>query len=470
VSQAVTKEGWKRVQNVLCARIGQDRWDLHFKNTHIHQLDEGAVVVGVPSVMVADYLDNTFSRDVTESVKLALGFVPVHVKFTVDGSLFQKMRDGQRAAKAAVQLTEVEAETETTSKAPRPERIFALNAKYGLERFIVGPHARLAFDCAIEVAQFPRSGRHCPLFIHSRTGLGKTHLLQGIALRTEAIHPNARVLYVTGEYFFNMFLQAVRERRTEQFRQRFRSQDVLIVDDVQFLCGKEKGQDELLHTLKTMESGGQQVALAANLPPRELPGISEPLRSRFLQGVVADIEYPTELTRRSLIRSRVATARAQFPEATIQFLAESLECNVREIEGILHSLMTVAAVNQGARMTTGVVREALAGTLVKTIRTVDLRDIENAVIGLHGVTSEALHSRRRDRAVASARQLCMYLARRLTQHSLKEIGQHFGGKNHTTVVFSVQKIEAAMQTDSGMQAIVARLERQLTGRAPNNGA
>ncbi len=469
MSQQVTKESWRRVQDVLCARIGHDRWELHFKNTLIHQLDESSIVVGVPSVMVADYLENTFSRDLKESVKLALGYTPERMKFAVDGSLFQKMREGQRAAKAAAQLTEIEPETETTNRPPRPERIFSLNTRYGLEKFIVGPHARLAFDCAIEVAQHPRSGRHCPLFIHSRTGLGKTHLLQGIALRIEAVHPNARVMYVTAEYFFNMFNQAVRERKTESFRQRFRGQDVLLVDDVQFLCGKDRGQEELLHTLKTMESGGQQVVIASNLPPRELAAVSEPLRSRFLQGVVADIEYPTELTRRSLIRSRVATARGQFPESTIQFLAESLECSVREIEGVLHSLMTVASVNEGAKMTTMVVREALAGTLVKTVRTVDLRDIENAVIGMHGVTSEALHSRRRDRTVASARQLCMYLARRLTQHSLKEIGQHFGGKNHTTVVFSVQKVEASMQVDPVLQAMVVRLERQLTGRS-NNGA
>jgi chromosomal replication initiator protein len=292
--------------------------------------------------------------------------------------------------------------------------------------------------------------------------VGKTHLLQGIAREVLERFPSRETLYIPAEYFVNQYVQALQKRDVEPFRQRFRNLDMLIIDDLHFLSGKDASQQELLHTLNALEQAGKQVVLASDQHPRDLEEFMEHLTTRFMQGMISEIELPPRNTRLAIIKSKLEGHRALFPAAVVEFLADKLECNVREMEGYVTRLVALAGLS-GEKVTLQLAEQALQDFLSSRSRMVDLTDIENVVIAHYGVSSSQLHSRLRKRPVALARQVCMFLARRLTSYSLKEIGRFFGGKNHTTVVFAVQAIEEKVAKSAALNDEVEHLRRTLTG-------
>lgn len=475
VTQVATREDWKRVQPKLSERVGQDVFELYFRNTVILQLEPELVEIGVGSAMVAEYLSEKYQGAVVDSIEGTLGFKPGKVKFSINGHLFRRMREIQRNGGKVIdengEVTESDAPVVTApeveaAKSPTPStsRIFNINERFKLDSFIVGPNNKLAFNAAVEVANTKAGEKYPTLFIYGSTGTGKTHLLQGIALQLEAMRPNAKTLYITGEYFCNQFFSAMRAKSFEAFRQKFRSVDVLIIDDVHFVAGKTKCQEELLYTLKALEALGRQVVLSAPQHPKELEDVSDDLLSRFVQGMIAELKVPGVQTRISIIKSKLGNLRNRFPETTVQLLASRLECSIRELEGHLTQLVHIASMNENTKITVALVEEALKDLLAGKIRLVELGDIENVVIAHYCVTSDQIHGTSRQRTVAMARQVCMYLARRLTSHSLKEIGRYFGGKNHTTVVFAAQKIERALTGKPELKGTIERLERQLNDR------
>jgi chromosomal replication initiator protein len=348
---------------------------------------------------------------------------------------------------------------------PAPKQIFNLNERYTLDRIIVGPGNQLAFNCAWEVARKPGEGFN-PLFIYGKTGLGKSHLLQGIAREVLERFPSKDTLYIPAEYFVNQYVAALQKRDVEPFRKRFRNLDVLIIDDLHFLAGKDASQQELLHTLNALEQQGKQVVLASDQHPRELEEFMEHLTTRFLQGMIAEVTLPPRNTRLAIINSKLEGHRQLFPNAVIEFLADHLECNVREIEGYVTRLVALAGL-AGEKVTLELAQQALHDFLSSRARLVDLPDIENVVIAHYGVTSQQLHSRLRKRPVALARQVCMYLARKLTSYSLKEIGRFFGGKNHTTVVFAVQAVEEKCARSRTLNDELEHLRKALQGEGRN---
>jgi chromosomal replication initiator protein len=278
--------------------------------------------------------------------------------------------------------------------------------------------------------------------------------------------PSKETLYIPAEYFVNQYVQALQRHDVDPFRHRFRNLDVLVIDDLHFLSGKDASQEELLHTLNTLEQAGKQVILASDQHPRHLEEFMEHLTTRFLQGMIAEITLPPRVTRLAIIKSKLEGHRALFPVAVVEFLADKLDCNVRELEGYVTRLVALAGLT-GEKVTLQLAEQALQDFLSTRSRMVDLTDIENIVIAHYGVTSQQLHSRLRKRPVALARQVCMYLARRLTSYSLKEIGRFFGGKNHTTVVFAVQSVEAKIKKSAALNDEIEHLRRALMGDAAN---
>ncbi|MCG3182681.1 MAG: Chromosomal replication initiator protein DnaA [Planctomycetes bacterium] len=460
MTELLAKENWNKVLTDLQEHVGEEVFNLWLRNTLIVRLEPELIEVGVPNLVVSDWLKSQFTGEILDSVNRVVGFRPGDIKYSVNGHLFRQLRKQEETARRAA--GEPSPTSRERAKAePAPKQIFNLNERYTLDRVIVGPNNQLAFNCAWEVARKPGESFN-PLFIFGRTGVGKSHMLQGIAREVLERFPSKETLYIPAEYFVNQYVQSLQRRDVEPFRQRFRNLDMLIIDDLHFLSGKDASQQELLHTLNALEQSGKQVVLASDQHPRDLEEFMEQLTTRFMQGMIAEIELPPRNTRPAIIKSKLEGHRQLFPQSVIEFLAEKLECNVRELEGYVTRLVALAGLT-GEKVTLQLAEQALQDFLSSRSRMVDLTDIENVVIAHYGVTSAQLHSRLRKRPVALARQVCMFLARRLTSYSLKEIGRFFGGKNHTTVVFAVQAIEDKVKKSAALNDEVEHLRRTLMG-------
>lgn len=460
MTELLAKENWNKVLTDLQEHVGEEVFNLWLRNTLIVRLEPELIEVGVPNLVVSDWLKSQFTGEILDSVNRVVGFRPGDIKYSVNGHLFRQLRKQEETARRAA--GEPSPTSRERAKAePAPKQIFNLNERYTLDRVIVGPNNQLAFNCAWEVARKPGESFN-PLFIFGRTGVGKSHMLQGIAREVLERFPSKETLYIPAEYFVNQYVQSLQRRDVEPFRQRFRNLDMLIIDDLHFLSGKDASQQELLHTLNALEQSGKQVVLASDQHPRDLEEFMEQLTTRFMQGMIAEIELPPRNTRLAIIKSKLEGHRQLFPQSVIEFLAEKLECNVRELEGYVTRLVALAGLT-GEKVTLQLAEQALQDFLSSRSRMVDLTDIENVVIAHYGVTSAQLHSRLRKRPVALARQVCMFLARRLTSYSLKEIGRFFGGKNHTTVVFAVQAIEDKVKKSAALNDEVEHLRRTLMG-------
>jgi len=469
VSESLAKEHWGRVLDQLQASVGDEVFTLWLRNTLVVKLEPENLEVGVPNLVIADWLSNQYSGQILDSVERVVGYRPSAIKFSVNGHLFRQLRkEEEQARRAAGDPVPSSAPADRKPPTRHASQVFNLNERYTLDRIIVGQNNQLAHSCAWEVARNPGKSFN-PLFIYGRTGLGKTHLLQGVARELLERFPAKSTLYIPAEYFVNQFVRALQNRDLEPFRERFRSVDVLIIDDLHFLASKDASQQELLHTLNALEQAGKQVILASDQHPRDLAEIMEQLTTRFLQGMIAEIDLPQRNTRLAIIKSKLEGHRELFPAPVIDFLADRLECNVRELEGYVTRLVALAGLT-AKTVTLQLAEQALQDFLSSRSRMVDLNDIENVVIAHYGVSSQQLHSRLRKRPVALARQVCMYLARRLTSYSLKEIGRYFGGKSHTTVVFAVQAIEEKMADAPSLADEIEHLQSTLLGEGRNGKA
>ncbi|MEE9312819.1 MAG: chromosomal replication initiator protein DnaA [Planctomycetota bacterium] len=464
MTEALAKENWIRVLGDLQDHVGDDAFTLWLRHTLVVKLEPNIVEIGVQSLAASDWLEETFSTDILDSINRVVGFRPSKIKFSVNGHLFRQLRKHEENARRAAGEPLRPTNKRAIKQRPARNQIFNLDDRYTLDRIIVGQNNQLAFKCAWEITRRPGEAFN-PFFIYGKTGLGKSHMLQGIAREILDRYPSKDTLYIPCEYFVNQFVNALQKREVEAFRARFRSLDVLIIDDLHFLAGKDASQQELLHTLNSLESAGKQVVLASDQHPRALEEFMEHLTTRFLQGMVAEIELPARDTRLAIINSKLEGQRDLFPPSVVEFLADKLECNVREIEGYVTRLLALASLT-GETVTLQLAQQALQDFLSIRSRDVELNDIENIVIAHYGVTSQQLHSRLRKRPVALARQVCMYLARTLTSYSLKEIGRFFGGKNHTTVVFAVQAVEEKCSKKPSLADEVEHLRRTLLGEKP----
>ncbi len=303
---------------------------------------------------------------------------------------------------------------------------------------MVGPGSRLAHASAVEMARSAGSSFN-PLVIHGGIGLGKTHLLEGLAwaLRTE--HQGLNVVHLTAETFTNGFLDAMRTGSLNSFRARYRNAGALIIDDVHFLAAKRATQDEFLHTFNALASSGAPIVLTADQHPRIIPRLTDELATRFLGGMVVKLEAPDPTTRRAILKAKAAARGVELPEAVVAYVAEHLRGSVRELEGALNCLVAHATLS-GRRLDLNLARTALRDTIRHTAQAVALKDVERSVCSLFQIDPEALRSDSRARAVSHPRMLAMYLARKHIGAAYSEIGRYFGGRNHSTVIAAEKKV------------------------------
>ncbi len=340
------------------------------------------------------------------------------------------------------------------SEQPHP-----LNPDYVFENFVTGPCNRLPHAATVAVAEQPGKAYN-PLFIHGGVGLGKTHLLQAACQKVLERRRDARILYLSCDSFINQFITAVESGDMAQFRYRYRQVDLLVIDDIHFLAGRDRTQEEFFHTFNTLYQGHKQIILSADCPPNEIPELEERLISRFNWGLVARIEKPCYETRVAILQKKARLRGLTLPEDVICYIAARVENNTRELEGAITKVQGMGMLQEG-RIDLELAKSALGDTVTPDQKRVTIQQILEAVTRYYNVRLSDLQSKKRHKSIAFPRQVCMYLARRYTRYSLEEIGGYFGGRDHTTILHGVRAIDEDIRNNPDIANQLTQLEAQL---------
>ncbi len=335
---------------------------------------------------------------------------------------------------------------------------------YNFDNFVTGPGNRLAHAASVAVAESPGLAYN-PLFVHGSVGLGKTHLLQAVCRGILDRQPDANIVYLSCDSFINQFIAAVEQGALHSFRYRYRHVDVLVIDDIHFLGDRERTQEEFFHTFNQLYQGQKQIVLSSDCPPAEIPDLEDRLVSRFNWGLVARIDPPSYETRVAITRKKARLRGVELADEVCSYLAMQVESNIREIEGALTKLVMTAQV-EDQDITLELARRTLGGPAEQPgAREISVQQIMDAVMARYNIRLADLQSKKRNRSIAFPRQICMYLARRLTRHSLGEIGGYLGGRDHTTVLHACRTIDAAREDDLQLEATLKQLTDQLQNGA-----
>lgn len=438
------QEPVEKIRTRIEELIGAQRYKVWFKNSTQLTCADGFMKVGVPNLFIGGWIEDHFSDAISQAALEVIG-KEVEVSFSIDPVLFRNMRKSQLNSQAA--FIEKNAERairhgKNGSVAIGPAR----KLRGRLDEFVVGATNRLAYSVACSVVENPDRDAG-PVFFHSACGLGKTHLLQGIANSLAESKPAIRWVYASGEEFTNQFLFALRERRLDAFRHRYREIDVLLLDDIQFFANKKATQEEFLHTFNDIQAVGKRVVLASDAHPRMIADLPESLITRLMSGMVVRIERPDFETRCDILRRRASRTHQVVPEAVIHYIADKIQANVRELEGCLVKLLAFASLMKSP-ITLETARQALEDHLKQTGRLLTVSDIEQSAATFFGITPADLHTSRKSRTIALARNVAMFLARKHTDLSFPEIGRMMGNKNHTTVLLACRRIGQLLHDDA----------------------
>jgi chromosomal replication initiator protein len=452
-------EVWSR----LLTRARQDLPEQTFRTwlepTEALRLDDSTLVVGTHDGFMADWNEKRYTELLESYGPLVLG-EPIRVVFEVHG---------ERKTRSQMDLFVAPPSAPEAGAAPTPTSA-PLNERYSFEHFVVGKSNELAAAAAHAVAQAPGKVYN-PLFVYGPTGLGKTHLMQAIAHEILARHPGTRVTYIGTEQFTNDLVGSIQTRTTVDFRRRYREIDLLLVDDVHFLRGKETTQEEFFNTFNALYEAGRQIVLTSDRLPTEIPGLEGRLVSRFQWGMVADIDLPDLEHRIAILKhkSQMDHLEMTIPEDVIRFIAEHVRSNVRELEGAIIKLLAYSSLKH-REITMDLAREALRDKLQRSALAangprLDISVIQDAVAREWGVSAEGLCSKARTQTVTIPRQIAMLLARELLGTQLVEIGVAFGGRDHSTVIHSLDKANERIKTDPSVERKVSRLRASLAALA-----
>ena len=442
------EQAWQAVLGQLQMEMPRASFDTWVRDTKPLSYQDGTLTIGVRNAYARDWLESRLASTVS---RLLVGIMnaSVAVNFIVNGNDAEVIADEAHPS----------GQPEPAAVFEQPARPSNMNPRYLFETFVVGSGNRLAHAACLAVAEKPARAYN-PLFLYGGVGLGKTHLLHAIGNSCHARGLN--VLYVSSEEFTNDMINAIRTHTNQAFREKYRSADVLLVDDIQFIAGKESTQEEFFHTFNTLHGQDKQIIVSSDRPPKSLNTLDERLRSRFEWGLTADIQPPDLETRLAILRSKAERSGRQVPDEILESIARRVQSNIRELEGALNRILAFADLS-GAHLSSQLVEVALADLLPQRSDVQPEKIIE--LVAKEWQTSvEALLGRDRSQKIAQPRQVAMYLLRKETDASLPQIGEVLGGRDHTTVMYAIEKIASDIETKTDLRKRVVNIKQQLYGQ------
>lgn len=450
---------WSQVLTMLRERLSGPTFQTWFDGTRILKQDqhESLLYIYTPSHFVKNWIEKHYTTTIQNMI-IALTEQEFSIRFVTnldEGESTSPQFDTDNQAQAT-QSSEFEQDSDQSSH----DIDSSLIPRYTFESFVIGVSNRFAHAACLAVAERPAQAYN-PLFIYGGVGLGKTHLMHAIGHYVKSRNPLAKVSYLSSERFTNEFITAIRDNRTESFRNRYRSIDVLLIDDIQFLANKEQTQEEFFHTFNSLHEAGKQIIISSDRPPREIPTLEDRLRSRFEWGLITDIQPPDLETRIAILQRKAKSDGLEIQEAVLAYIANQVDSNIRELEGALIRVIAYSSlVNED-------VSTELAAIALKDIiqpnrpRVVTVTQVQKVISDHYGLRTEDLRGKKRTRDIAFPRQIAMYLTRELTDMSLPKIGEAFGGRDHTTVMHACDRIHEEIEKDADLQSMLERLSEAI---------
>lgn len=469
MNTSVESNVWGRILHSLEGRVNQQTLDTWFRPIQFERLDNSQHVIHLraPNQIVKDWVVSNYAEELDESLNeqrlsgYSVGWVigkvpdwtPAPVASPEPQTASGSIQEGDIAPPIQVGAS-VNAVASPAMSEP------SLSSKYTYESFVVGSCNQFAHAASLAVAEAP--GRtYNPLYVYGGVGLGKTHLMHACGHAIKSRNQHLKLCYISSERFMNDLINAIRYDKTQSFREKYRSVDVLLIDDVQFMAGKERTQEEFFHTFNALYDQQKQIVISSDCPPREIPTLEERLHSRFEWGLIADIEPPDLETKIAILKRKGDLIGVSIPDDVAMFIAGRVKSNIRELEGSLVRLIAISSL-RGEPISKSLAQDAIRNIAKEDDPSViTIQQIQKLVASTYKLTSEELISKNNARNISHPRQVAMYLCKHLTKHSYPEIGRAFGGKHHTTVMHSVEKIESLVATDETLQRLISELSESL---------
>ncbi len=461
-----TTNVWGKILHSLKGRLNQQTLDTWFSPIQFESLDSSQHVIRLraPNQVIKDTVVTNYGKVLAESLnELRLSgysvgwvvgkvsdWVPENLTLPVVNADAVTHEELTNSSSTPASVTEISPATSEPS----------LSSKYTYDSFVVGSCNQFAHAASLAVAEAP--GRtYNPLYLYGGVGLGKTHLMHACGHAIKSRNQHLKLCYISSERFMNDLINAIRYDKTQSFREKYRSVDVLLIDDVQFMAGKERTQEEFFHTFNALYDQQKQIVISSDCPPREIPTLEERLHSRFEWGLIADIEPPDLETKIAIVKRKGDQMRVTIPDDVAMFIAGRVKSNIRELEGSLVRLIAIASL-RGEPISKSLAQDAIRNIAKEEESgVITIQQIQKAVAQTYKLTNEELLSKNNARQISHPRQVAMYLCKHLTKHSYPEIGRAFGGKHHTTVMHSVEKIETLVTTDETLQRLISELSESL---------
>jgi len=449
VQDAAAENIWQAAQEEWRFQIAKPSYEAWLKNANLLAIEGHTFRIGVPTKLAKDWLEDRYSAIIKETLS-AIMSDDVDVTFEVTAPRPVEPAYEEPLEEEPAVMEEPEFDPGSTQ----------LNPKFTFDTFVPGHNSRFAHAAARAVADAPGDAYN-PLFLYGGVGLGKTHLMHAIGHAVLKKSRKRKVAYVTSERFMNEMIESIRRNQMGEFRKRYRQCDVLLIDDIQFLAGKDRTQEEFFHTFNALHELNRHIVISSDRPPKDIPTLEERLRSRFEGGLIADIEPPDFETRVAILKSKVGQNNRLVPEDVLAFIAHKIQRNIRELEGALIRVLAYASVTHQP-MTTETAARVLEDIIpAAESRNVTVDHIKATVAGFYNISVEEMCGKRRDRHIVFPRQVAMYIIREETASSLPAIGQAFGGRDHTTVLHSYEKITQDMQEDERVNAEIKKIRERL---------
>jgi len=437
---------WLQVLNYLKTKVNTQSYQTWLRPTRFSHVENEAIVVSVPNREFQEWIQENFAGLVSEALQhLDMGFKEIRYIFGENAAGKSKNGDDAKLVQRKLDFDSVDHQ---------------LNPRYTFDTFVVGSCNQFAHAAARAVAEAPAKAYN-PLFLYGGVGLGKTHLMQAVGHTIKHNWRDMRLAYVSSEAFTNDVINSLRYDRMISFREKYRNIDVLLMDDIEFIAGKERTQEEFFHTFNALYEAQKQVVISSDCSPKDIPGLEERLRSRFAWGLTADLQPPDLETKRAILAKKCEAQKVTLPDEVSDFVARKIRSSIRDLEGALTRLVAFSSLT-GAEISVSMAQQVLRNLVDQGERRVSIENIQRAVCQEFGLTLPQLKAKNNSRRVAYPRQVATYLARELTTASLPQIGREFGGKHHTTVLHSINKISELRQSDRDLNRLLNKLRDSLS--------